>query len=427
MTVRIVRPGPARGRLRAPPSKSYTHRAFVAAFLSGRRCRIVRPLESEDTRATRLGLRALGARWVRGSDGWTVLPPRRASHATAATIDCGESGTTLRLLTAVAALQPRPVRFTGQVGLAGRPMGELYRALRSLGARVDSPPSGSALPCEIRGPLHAGETSIRGDVSSQFVSALFMVLPTLPGRSTLRISGPRVSQPYVRATRSVLAEQGIQLRASREGFAIPGGQQYTGGRLRVPGDASSAAYLWSAAAATGGDVEVVGVPTSPPQADLSILPILARMGARVRRAADRVRVWGPLHRPVSVDLTNAPDLFPLVAVLAALVAGGHSRLRGAAHLAHKESDRLVESARLAEALGALVRSRGTSLEVSGTERPKPLRLPSLRDHRLVMSAAVGALAAGAESRIGRAEAVSKSFPGFWTAMGVLTGTDGGDA
>jgi 3-phosphoshikimate 1-carboxyvinyltransferase len=296
----------------------------------------------------------------------------------------------------------------------------LYEALRKLGATVQSPPDGRGLPCTIQGPLKPGKLSIRGDVSSQFTSALLMVLPTLAGPSSLNIQGPRVSQPYVEATRAVLNERGIRIRETSHGFQISGNQQYRPGRIHVPGDASSAAYLWAAAAATGGDAEVEGVPPEPPQADLSILPILSAMGARVRRSSHGIRVTGPLSQAVSLNLTDSPDLFPLVAVLAALIPGGRSKLEGAPHLEFKESDRRRQSIRLAQAVGARVSEHPLRVDVVGTDVPRPLNLPSLHDHRLVMSATVAALVARQKSRIGVAETVSKSYPGFWNDIGALT-------
>ncbi|MGC2289887.1 MAG: 3-phosphoshikimate 1-carboxyvinyltransferase [Thermoplasmata archaeon] len=420
MTVRTVRPARVHGRIRAPPSKSYTHRALVAAFLAERPTEVIGPLDSDDTRATRDGLRALGAQIRHSRAGWRVSPLKRRRRTPRAIVRCGESGTTLRFLSAVAALGSAPVNFTGAPQLARRPMRELYGVLRTLGASVRHPSAAHALPCTIQGPLSPGKVSIRGDVSSQFISALLMVLPTLPGPSRLRILGATVSQPYVEATCAVLDERGVRVRRTSGGFSIPGNQRYRTGRIRVPGDASSAAYLWAAAAATGGHVEVEGVPSDLPQADLAILPILSGMGARVRRTSRFVSVAGPLSRPVSIDLTDSPDLVPLVSVLAALVPGGRSQLSGAPHLEFKESNRRVESVRLARAMGAKVSQFSSCIEIIGTDSPRSLKLPSLQDHRLVMSATVAGLAARRNSRVGRAEAVSKSYPGFWDALGALT-------
>lgn len=420
MSIRTVRPAQALGRVQAPPSKSYTHRALIAAYLAGRRCEIAAPLDSDDTRATRDGLFALGARIRHSRRGWTVTRRRRAGRPLRRTVRCGESGTTLRFLSAVAALGSEPVSFEGSPRLAVRPMDDLFEALRHLGATIESPSKTRTLPCTIQGPLIAGTVSLRGDVSSQFISALLLVLPTLSHSSTLRILGETVSEPYVEATLAILEGRGIRVRRAQNTFVIPGGQRYSARTIVVPGDASSAAYLWAAGAATGGSVSVEGVSTDLPQADLAILPILSEMGARVERGSRSVRVTGPLTRPISVDLTGSPDLFPLVAVLAALVADQRSQLVGAPHLEFKETNRRLESIRLARAIGARTSNHPSYVEVVGTPAPRPLNLPLLDDHRLVMSAAVAALAGPGVSRIGRAEAVSKSFPGFWTALSALT-------
>lgn len=420
MSCRTIVPAQAVGRVRAPPSKSYTHRAFVAAYLAGRRCEVVGPLESDDTRATRDGLSSLGARVRRSRRGWTVTRLRHGKRPVRRTVWCLESGTTLRFLSAVAAIETDPVRFEGGSRLAVRPMAELFEAVRQLGVTVRSPRNGRALPCTVRGPMTAGPVSLRGDVSSQFISALLMVLPTLPGPSTVRILGRTVSEPYIEATLAVLRDRRIRVHRSRSRFEIPGGQQYPAYPISVPGDASSAAYLWAAGAATGGSVVVEGIPTNLPQADLAILPILSRMGARIQRGVRSVRVTGPLSRPISVDLTDSPDLYPLVAVLAALIPEQRSRLLGAPHLEFKESDRRAASLHLAQVLGARASSRRSCVEIVGTPAPRPMDLPALDDHRLVMSAAVGALAGSGASRVGRVEAVSKSFPGFWSALESLT-------
>jgi 3-phosphoshikimate 1-carboxyvinyltransferase len=416
MTVRPIRPAQVRGRVRAPPSKSYTHRALVAAFLSVHGCEVANPLVSDDTVATRDGLRALGAEVRVNRAGWTVVPPKKKRTSRPRTVHCGESGTTLRFLAALAALQGEPVRFEGSSGLAARPMGELYGALRQLGAGVRPASTTHALPCTIQGPIVSGFVPIRGDVSSQFVSALLLTLPTLVGPSRIQILGSRVSEPYIDATCAMIRERGVQIQAVRGGYQVPGGQRYRAGRIRVPGDASSAAYLWAAAAATGGQVDVEGISRELPQADLAILPILSKMGARVGYTARQIRVSGPLSRPISVDLTDSPDLFPLVSVLAARVPDGRSLLVGAPQIEFKESNRRVQSVRLARAAGAKVVELPQRIEVIGTASRPPLHLPSLSDHRLVMSAAVAALSGTGTSRIGRTEAVTKSFPGFWRTI-----------
>lgn len=416
MTARRVLPAVARGRVDAPPSKSYTHRALVAGFLARRVFQVDRPLDSGDTRATASGLSELGARVRRSPGRWTIAPAERRGRL--ARVRCGASGSTLRFLAAVAALDEAPARFTGVAQLARRPMGPLLEVLEKAGVEVSRPEGEGSLPLGLRGPLHAVRASLDGAVSSQFASALLLTLPTVAGDSQLRLRPPVVSRPYLDATRAIQSRLGVGVDLRGRTFHIPGGQAYRGRRFEVPGDASSAAYLWAAAAATGGRVTVRGIPIGWPQADLAVLGALEQMGARVTRRANEVTVEGRELGAFRVDLTPSPDLYPLLGVLAALVPRP-SRLLGAKHVRFKESDRRAATAALARAFGARVRSVPGGLEVEGPRRVRAVRLRDLEDHRLVMSAAVGALAAPAPSLLGDAAAVGKSFPGFWGALARL--------
>ena len=419
MTVIEIRPTTVVGRLLAPPSKSYTHRAVVAGHLARRRYRIDRPLEADDTRATLRAVGRLGTPVERTRERWTIRPATYGRSARSVTVDCGESGTTLRFLAALAALQDRSVTLRGAPRLAGRPMSKLLASLEALGAQIRRP--GDRLPIVVRGPIHAARVRLDASESSQFASALLLVLPTLEGDSELVLEGRPVSRPYLEATVAVLTHHRVRVRRRGRGFSIPGGQRYASSRFAVPGDASSAAYLWAAAAVTSGEVEVRGVPpgTVWPQADLEILSILQQQGAEVWVRGDRIRVRGGTLRAFSVDLTDAPDLYPLAGTIAA-VTPGRSVLRGAVHVASKESDRRVGTIRLARALGARVRASPDRLLVEGTREPRALALRDLADHRMMMSAAVGALAARGRSTLGPREAVNKSFPGFWEALRTVT-------
>ncbi len=416
MTTCRVLPGPVRGRLAAPSSKSYTHRALVIGHLARRRYDVVRPLLSSDTVATRRGLAALGTRVGVARGRWR-LEPSRTVPARLPTVDCVESGTTLRLLVAAAAKLERPVRFDGRPQLRRRPIEGLLGPLEAGGVAVRRPRSGS-LPLEVHGPLRPGLFEVDGSVSSQYLSALLLVLPTLEGASRVRLRGRLVSAPYVAATEAAASASGVRLRRRRRGWDIEGGQAYRGRRFEVPGDASSAAYLWAAGALAGGPVRVDGVVARWPQADRAVLGILREAGATVREAAGAATVSGPLSRGLYADLTEAPDLFPLLGAVAAATPA-RSVLSGAPHLAFKESDRRAATAGLARALGARVTSGRGRLEIRGVATPRALVETGWEDHRLVMSAAVAALVASGPSRLGRAEAVGKSFPGFWRALGRL--------
>ena len=421
--IRVVRPGRVQGVARIPGSKSYTHRLLIAGALASRSVRLSGALDADDTRATAEGLRRIGAEVRFAHRSWTVRPIRPARTARTTTIECRESGTTLRLLLPVAALQDRPFRFVGRGRLPHRPIAPVLEALQSLGATVETERASQALPVRIRGPIHAGSVSVAAGESSQPVSGLALALGSLPEPSRLTLTGPVVSRPYIDATVRVLRTFGARVRMGARRLEVAGPLVAPTTLVPVPPDASSAAYAWAAAALSGGEIRVDGVDRAWPQADLAIHRLLRTMGATVRRRTRGISVQGPLRRGLRADLTPAPDLYPLAAVLACAVPGARSRLAGAPQLRHKETDRLAESARIARALGASV----VSTPDGGLEIVAPPTIPSfalldLADHRLVMSAAVGALGAAGPCRIGNAAVVAKSFPGFWEEFAAWTAT-----
>jgi 3-phosphoshikimate 1-carboxyvinyltransferase len=414
-----IRPGPVHGRIRAPPSKSYTHRALVVGHLARRSFRVLRPLDSNDTRATASALSRLGTTVRRDPDVWRTSRSSESPERTRVAIHCRESGTTLRFVSALAGLTDRTVVIAGEGRLSERPIDPLLEALSKLGAQCRHT-HGRGLPIEVRGPMHGGHVSLDASESSQFASALLFALPMLEEDSSLELTGKIVSRPYLEATLATLAHHGVRVDRRGRCFHVPGGQRFRGAEFRVPGDASSAAYLWAAAAISGGEVRVDGIDGTWPQADLIVLDLLRSAGATVTRRTDGATVASGRPKPFSIDLTDAPDLYPLAGVLAAATPG-RSRLLGAEHVVLKESDRRTATARLARQLGAKVETTPAGLAIYGTLRPRALDLHDVSDHRIVMSAAVGALAADRESAVGEREAVRKSFPGFWTALAELSG------
>lgn len=414
----LLAPAPISGHVLAPPSKSYTHRALVAGFLTHRPYHVHRPNEGDDCVATREGLRALGARFELRRNGWSLRPGGRPRTGRPS-IDCRSSGTTLRFLTAIAARQGGRYRFRGSAELARRPMAALIEALRRGGIVFHGPARGRAIPFSAEGRLRPGEYRLPGNVSSQFLSALLFALPVLEAPSTIAIEGEIVSRPYLDATLAVLSAHRVRTVVREGAIRVPAPQSFVGRQFFVPGDASSAAYLWAAAAASGGTIRVTGLDGRWPQADLRILEILRAMGAAVRRRDRGATVEGPITSGCDVDLTAAPDLFPLVAALAATVPGSRSYLRGAPQLELKESDRRSGTERLVEQLGGATSRSPGLLEIRAGSGPGTADLPRSADHRMVMSAAVAALARRRSTRIGDAAAVGKSYPGFWTALATM--------
>ena len=417
MTAIRIRPGPAYGTVQAPPSKSYTHRALVVGHLAARPFRIRHPLDCDDTQATAAAVARLGSSVSRARDVWQVEPSEDGRRRSPVLVQCHESGTTLRFVSAMAARSDRAVVIAGAGRLSDRPIDDLLEGLRALGASCRHL-RGSGLPIEVRGPMRGGRVVLDASKSSQFASALLLTLPSLEGDSTLELTGKLVSQPYLEATLAVLAHHRVRVDRNGRRFDVPGGQRFRGAGYTVPGDASSAAYLWAAAQVSGGTVRVEGVPANWPQADLAVLDLLENAGASVSRLPNGATVSGGTPRPFGVDLTDAPDLYPLAGVLAATTPGV-SRIVGAEHAVLKETDRKAGTALLARCLGAAVEGTNHGLSIRGTRRPRALDLRQLSDHRLVMSGAVGALAAEGDSILGEREAVRKSFPGFWDAFATI--------
>ena len=414
-----VPPGRVAGRLTGSPSKSYTHRALLAGLLSRGRVTIEGPLVSEDTTASLEVAKTLGAlvrERRRGAAPSWELDSTAALHRTDRTrrLWAGESGTTLRLLTPASALPGSPARWDGETSLARRPMGPLFQALSALGARIRPPPRGQGLPFRIQGPLSAGKVTLPGSVSSQFLSGLLFTLTDLRAPSCVRVLGPQVSQPYVEASLRVVRAFGGRIRSGPDGYHLSGSHPLRPVPVRVPADASSAAYLFAGAALSGGTVRVGPFPTGWPQADLALLPVLRHAGARVvRRGVDwEVSGGGLPLRPFRADLDASPDLAPLLAVLASFGRGA-SRLTGGAQLVHKETDRRRGTESLVRSLRARLRRSREGWEISGPPLARRLRLLGQTDHRLLFSAAVAALALPEPSRLGPGSAAAKSYPRFF--------------
>lgn len=403
MTLRI-RPTRVEGRLRAPPSKSHTHRAYILAALSGNGS-IQNPLESQDTQATLGCLESLGMLVGRFPTetrvGGTFRAPRVA-------LRCGNSGTTLRLMTAVASLVPHPVTLDAEAGLRSRPMGPLLAALEQLGATTQSVQG--VAPVTVKGPLRGGEAGLPANVSSQFVSALLLACPVAPEDSHIRLEGPIVSRPYIDLTLSQLCHHGVVVGESDDAFQIRGGQRVRQRPFSVPGDYSSAAFLLAAAAITRGRLTLENLLPEDPQGDRAILDFLRRFGARVSQDAASVTVEGSDLVAQDVDVGQVPDLFPILCVLAAC-ARGTSTLRGAPHLRAKESDRIRAMAVNLGRAGLEAKELPDGLRITGGI-PKGITIQSFNDHRVAMALTVLALAARGASELPDEAVVAKSYPNF---------------
>ncbi|WP_418284430.1 3-phosphoshikimate 1-carboxyvinyltransferase [Halorubrum sp. DTA46] len=432
-----------RGSTRAPPSKSYTHRALLAAGYSDGAI-VESPLVSADTKATARAVTAFGgavapesadaiddadALVVDGFDGRPSVPDD--------VIDCANSGTTMRLVTAAAALADGTTVLTGDGSLRSRPQGPLLDALSDLGVRAESTRGNGQAPLVITGPLAGGEVSIPGDVSSQYVTALVMAGAVTDDGIDIELTTELKSAPYVDITLELLDEFGIEATpvgadgealdgaAGAEGFRVSGGQSYApeGGGYTVPGDFSSISYLVAAGAVAAQEDEVVRIEGAKPsaQGDAAIVDVVERMGADIEwdRDAGVITVARSELSGIEVDVGDTPDLLPTIATLGA-VADGDTRIVNCEHVRYKETDRVSAMAEELEAMGAQTTEEPDTLTIHGDESDlRGATVDGRADHRIVMSLAVAALVAEGTTTIRGGEHVDVSFPNFFDAMADL--------
>jgi len=421
MNVRIFEPLQG-GRVRAIASKSVAHRLLICAALAERETFIHCPESSEDIDATVSCLEALGAAVQYDNGGFIVTPVKRKSPAKSEALytpDCRESGSTFRFILPVCgALGVKAVfKLSGRLG--ERPLSPLYDEMVSHGCTIGGQGS-SALTCE--GKLEHGTYTLPGNVSSQFVSGLLFALPLLNGDSEIVVTGLLESRSYVDMTLDALRSFGI-IVSEEEGqvFRIPGGQTYASpGNLMVEGDWSNAA-CWLCAGAIGKKpVTCTGLNIASRQGDRAIVELLKSFGAGVSCGGGQVTVSPGRLRGVGIDAGNIPDLVPVLAAVAA-VADGETIIRNAGRLKLKESDRLHTVTMSLSSLGADITGTYDGLVINGKEDPPGGRTPSFGDHRITMCAAVFSTVCSGSVEIENAEAVNKSYPGFWNDFTALGG------
>lgn len=422
--VRVLRHAPAgiAGRIKVPSSKSLTQRALVAAARAGAGARVGRPLDAEDPRLLFRALVAAGFELTWEHD--EVVASGQHPVATAE-LELGNNGTGLRLLLAQLAALPGRFRVDGSLRLRERPLKPLIGALQRLGASVQPAIAGAGerLPLVVEGrPLPGGLIELDAASSSQFVSALLMLAPTLPAGLEVRVPAAPPSRPYIDLTVEVLRRFGIAVTSASDGLAwrVPPGS-FRSAEYEVEGDWSAAAFPLVAVALAGGAVELPGLRYPSPQGDGKVLDLLVTAGCRPAVTAEGVRLEGPATGSLEADLRDTPDLFPVLAVAVVRLGG---RLSGLGGLVHKESDRLGEMQRLLAEMGVALRRTGDEVSAPGGGRlvAPPHPLDPAGDHRLAMALAVAASSTPG-LRLGNPACVSKSWPAFWDAWDGLVGAE----
>ena len=383
----LIPQGALRGTLAAIPSKSAAHRLFICAALAEEPTEVSCQGTSRDIEATKACLAAI-------REGKNLLP-------------CGESGSTLRFLLPVAAALGLEADFQMEGRLPDRPLAPLDQQLAAHGVTLSRPVRHDLL--HVSGQLQPGDYVLPGNVSSQYISGLLFALPLLPGTSTLTVTGKVESAPYIEMTLDALRQFGVCVTINNNVYTVSGQSYCSPGRAVVEGDWSNAAF-WLCAGALSGPVTVTGLDPDSLQGDRAIVSLLAQFGAKTEQTGDKVTVEPGTLTGLEIDAAAIPDLVPVLSVVAA-AARGTTRIYHADRLRIKESDRIRTVCAMLQNLGAAVEETPDGLLIHGGKPLTGGTVDSANDHRIAMSAAIASILC--DVTVEGAEAVSKSYPGFW--------------
>ena len=409
-----------RATVAAPPSKSYTNRAYIVAALADGTMRLENPLFSDDTHTMREALLQFGvpvveekqAAVVQGQGGKLQLPGNE--------IFIGNAGTTMRFLTTLATLAPGITRLTGDDRMQERPIEDLLMCLRQMGLKAESLQSNGCPPIEIHGGKPPGGSVIlAGDKSSQYLTSLLLSAPYFQNDTIISIESELTSKSYVDITLDIMQTFGVSvLNEFYRKFTVPAGQRYRAQTYQVEGDASSASYFFAAAAVTGGEISVTNLNPDSVQGDIHFPDALEQMGCEVKHAGEKITIFGnPLHG-ITIHMNDMPDVVQTLAVVA-LFAKGKTTMTGIANLRIKETDRIAALANELTRLGASVEAGEDFIIIEpGTHRPAEVE--TYDDHRMAMSFAVAGLGIPGV-KIKNPRCVDKSFPDFFERFQELYG------
>jgi len=417
------------GVVRLPGSKSISNRILLLAALSQGAVDIVDLLASDDTAVMLAALRSLGVQWteeqtatgtvhhVQGVAG--VFPNQSAD------LFMGNAGTAIRPLTAALAVIGGDYKLHGVPRMHERPIGDLVDALNAAGTQIEYTGNAGFPPLHIgRGQIHAQRLSVRGNVSSQFLTALLMVAPLMAREHaiTIDVVGELISKPYIEITLNLMRRFGVKVEQDGwQSFTLQPGQVYQSpGTIHVEGDASSASYFLAAGAIAGGPLRVEGVGRDSIQGDVRFVAALEQMGAQITMGDNWIeaRSNGPL-KAIDADFNHIPDAAMTIAI-AALYADGTSTLRNIASWRVKETDRIAAMATELRKLGAVVEEGADYLRVTPPAVITPATIATYDDHRMAMCFSLASLDGiarkGNAMRINDPKCVAKTFPDYFAVF-----------
>lgn len=410
------------GEVKASPSKSYTHRALIAASLAEGESKIRNPLICQDTEATLNIIKSYGAKIEKKRSVLTVVGVNEVETPNDV-LNCKESGTTIRFATPILSFAKGISVLTGGESLRRRPMQPLIDALKQLKVKCFSAKGNGYPPIIVFGGLGIrGEASLPGNVSSQFISGLLFAAPLAKEDVKIKLTTPLESKPYVEMTLKILEKHGIYVSASNDKrfYFIPSNQAYKPFNHDVPGDYSSATFLLAAAAAlTKSKIKIFGLKNSSFQADSVIIDVLKNMGAQVKVGENYVEVTSEEElNGIEFDAKNTPDLVPALTVLGCL-AKGETKILNVERLKIKESNRIEALISELNKMGGELTFKDNSLIVKGNRELKGAEINPYGDHRIAMACSIAALKAKGKTKILNPECVKKSYPNFFKDLNKL--------
>jgi 3-phosphoshikimate 1-carboxyvinyltransferase len=404
----------AAGTVRLPGSKSISNRVLLLAALARGDTEVSGLLDADDTRVMQAALRSLGIEF----SGNSVKGAGGPFHVKEAELFLGNAGTAFRPLTAALALSGGEYRLSGVPRMHERPIGDLVDALRGIGARIDYLGKEGYPPLAVHpGRIDFKGVRVRGDVSSQFLTALLMALPLAGKPARIEVEGGLISKPYVEITLNVMRRFGVAVQRNEwQSFDVPPGPYRSPATILVEGDASSASYFLAAGALGGGPVRVEGVGRDSIQGDVRFTEVLESLGARVTVLPEAIEVANPGQRLKAFDLdfNHIPDAAMTAAVLA-LFADGPSRLRNIASWRVKETDRIAAMASELRKLGATVEEGSDFLRIVPGKLKAGVAIDTYDDHRMAMSFSLVALG-GVPVTINDPGCVAKTFPEYFAVL-----------
>jgi 3-phosphoshikimate 1-carboxyvinyltransferase len=406
---------PVDADIRVPGSKSYTNRALIIAALANGKTRLTGALKSDDTLHMSKCLNELGIVVEdEGGDEFIIQGSNGHIPATDGNLFVGNSGTTARFLTAFVSLGCGNFRIDGVPRMRQRPIQDLLDGLSELGVDATSEMSNGCPPLSIVADgIQGGPTSLSGNQSSQYLTALLLVSPYATQNVDIRINGTLVSTPYIDMTLQIMRKFGVEVvNQDYKRFIIEAGQHYRSQDYRIEPDASNASYFFGAAALTGGRVKILGIPPTSAQGDMGFVKILEQMGCQVQESCHDVEVMGSNKlNGLDTDMNNMPDVVQTVCAIAPFASSPVS-IRNVGNLRIKETDRIAAMATELRRLGIRVDTRPDGLTIYPGKIKHPSQLETYEDHRMAMSLSlIGLRVPGIQ--ILDPGCVDKSFPSYF--------------